>query len=142
MPSYAKFLLTAVALGAGFFASDIVKWYQSTSQQVSLDDYCLLTTSQCQQDTISVQANKDISHPLVPTQVTVNWENANSDSLVMTLQGYEMEMGTVVFKLDKSDSGNFTGEVVLPVCTEDSMTWYGTITDGKQSTNTSIRMER
>jgi len=142
MPASAKFLLVAVALVSGFFASDILTWYQQTSQKVSLDDYCLITTSHCQQDEISVLANKDISHPLVPTEVSVNWPNNGSDSLILTLQGYEMEMGTAVFKLSKATDGHYSGQVILPVCTTDAMTWYGTISDGNLSIKTSIRMER
>ncbi|KJY84691.1 hypothetical protein TW81_02935 [Vibrio galatheae] len=142
MPTFAKFVLIASALVSGFYAGDIIKWFQSTQQTASLDDYCLVTTNKCQQGDISVQANKDVSHPLVPTVLSVNWTNTSSESLIMTLQGYEMEMGTVVFKLEKSASGLFSGQIILPVCTTTSMTWFGSISDGNQSIKTSIRMEQ
>lgn len=142
MPTYAKVVLFAVALASGFFANDAIRWYHSMSEQVSLDEYCLVSTKPCQQQEISVLADKDVSHPLIPTTVNVNWPDKNADSLMMTLEGYEMEMGTALFKLYKTESGNFSGQVILPVCTTEAMTWYGTISDGTLSINTSLRMEQ
>lgn len=142
MPTFAKLLLAIAALGGGFFASDIVNWYQSNNDQVSLDQYCLLTTQGCHKGDIAVVVDKDISHPLVPTQVDVSWPDASIDQLLVTLQGYEMNMGTVVFKLDQNQPGHFSGEIALPVCTTDAMTWYGTISDSNHSIKTSIRIER
>lgn len=53
-----------------------------------------------------------------------------------------MEMGTAVFKLTKNPNGAFTGDVILPVCTTEEMTWVGEVSDGQQSIKTSLRMER
>lgn len=142
MPTFAKLLLILAAIGSGFFASDLINWYQVTQQQVSLDQYCLLTTQSCQQGDVIIQVDKDTSQPLVPTQIEVSWPQSDSDHLLMTLQGYEMDMGTVVFKLDKNPQGNFSGQVILPVCTTDAMTWYGSVSDNSESIKTSIRMER
>lgn len=142
MPTFAKLLLVLAALGGGFFAGDLINWYQATQQQVSLDQYCLLTTQSCQQGDVIIQVDKDTSQPLVPTQIEVSWPQSDSDHLLVTLQGYEMEMGTVVFKLDKSQQGVFSGQIILPVCTTDAMTWYGTVSDNSESIKTSIRMER
>lgn len=142
MPTFAKLLLVIIALGGGFFASDLISWYQTTKQSVSLDQYCLLTTNSCQQGEITIYVDKDTSQPLVPTQIDVTWPQSNSDYLLLSLQGYEMDMGTVVFKLEKTPQGTFSGQIILPVCTTDAMTWYGTVSDSKQSLNTSIRMER
>lgn len=141
MPTYAKLTLVILALGSGFFAGDIVNWFKS-SEPILLDQYCLISKVECQQGDLSVQANKDISHPLMPTELEVNWPGSDAQNLVMTLQGYEMEMGTVVFKLNKTQKGQFSGQVILPVCTTDAMTWYGTISDGNRTFKTSIRMER
>ncbi|MCG9647762.1 hypothetical protein L1D24_04170 [Vibrio brasiliensis] len=142
MPTFAKLLLVLAAIGSGFFASDLINLYQATQQQVSLDQYCLLTTQSCQQGDVIIQVDKDTSQPLVPTQIEVSWPQSDSDHLLMTLQGYEMDMGTVVFKLDKNPQGNFSGQVILPVCTTDAMTWYGSVSDNSESIKTSIRMER
>lgn len=142
MPSVAKLLLLVIAVGGGFFASDIQHWIQAKNDKISLDEYCLITTQSCTQDNITVQADKDTSQPLVPTVVEVDWPESSSEQLFVSLQGYEMDMGQVVFKLDKNSGGRFSGQIILPVCTTEAMTWYGTITDGEKTLKTSIRMER
>lgn len=142
MPSFTKLTLIAVALGAGFFATEAIQWFQAKTSKPSLDQYCLVTTAGCQTDGTKIQADRDTSQPLVPTQITVTWPAAQSESLLLTLKGHEMEMGTLVFKLKRSASGDYLGEIVLPVCTSDAMTWYGEVSDGSQSLKTSIRMER
>ena len=141
MPSVAKLLLFIVAASGGFFASDIVNWINAKDEPISLEEYCLLSTSPCIQGQTQLQASKDTSQPLVPTTVSVDWP-AESDELLVSLQGLEMDMGTVVFKLEKNESGQFRGDIILPVCTTEAMTWYGTISDGNTSVKTSVRMER
>lgn len=141
MPTYAKFALIIIALAGGFFASDIFNWYHSTNKPIALDDYCPMTTETCEQNGIAIRADKDISHALVPTNVEVNWPTETSEPLLMTLKGYEMEMGTVVVKLKPNQAGRFVGQMVLPVCAAGKMTWYGTVSDGKQSLNASVRMQ-
>ncbi|WP_394126432.1 hypothetical protein [Vibrio hepatarius] len=142
MPSVAKLLLIVIALGGGFFASDILHWINTKNDKISLEEYCLITTQSCTQGAKTVQADKDTSQPLVPTVVEVDWPESSSEQLLISLQGYEMDMGKVVFKLDKNSNGKFSGQVILPVCTTEAMTWYGTITDGAETLKTSIRMER
>jgi hypothetical protein len=137
-----RILLLSVALLGGFFATDIVHWITQQSQAVSLDDYCLLSTNECRMDGNVTVVNKDTSQPLIATEIDVNWTSSDAESLIVTLQGYEMEMGVVKFSLTKTESGHFSGQMILPVCTMDAMTWYGTITDGSTSMNTAIRMER
>lgn len=141
MPSIAKLLLIILAVAGGFFAGDLVKLFQNQTP-VSLDDYCLVSTEPCTQQSVTVKANKATSQPLVPTLVEVDWPDARSDKLVVSMQGYEMDMGNVLFTLERTATGQFSGQIILPVCTTDAMTWYGTISDGDSSINTSIRMER
>ncbi|UPQ90234.1 hypothetical protein [Vibrio sinaloensis] len=142
MPTFTKLTLIAAALGVGFFANDIIQWFQIATSKPSLDQYCLVTTNGCQTDGAKIRVDRDTSQPLVPTQMTVTWPAAQSESLLLTLQGHEMEMGTLVFKLEQNAYGDYLGEIVLPVCTSDAMTWYGEVSDGSQSLKTSIRMER
>ncbi|EEX94422.1 hypothetical protein VIOR3934_19420 [Vibrio orientalis CIP 102891 = ATCC 33934] len=142
MLSVAKLLLLIIAVGTGFFANDILHWFNAKNDKISLDEYCLITTYACTQDHKTVQADKDTSQPLVPTVVEVDWPESSNEQLLISLQGYEMDMGQVVFKLDKNSDGKFSGQVILPVCTTEAMTWYGTITDGETAFKTSIRMER
>ncbi|RTZ18146.1 hypothetical protein EJ063_04990 [Vibrio aquaticus] len=141
MPSIAKLLLIVLTVAVGFFAGDLLKLLQGQTP-VSLDDYCLVSTEPCTQQSVTVKANKSTSQPLVPTLVQVDWPDARSDKLVVSMQGYEMDMGNVLFTLERTATGQFSGQIILPVCTTDAMTWYGTISDGDTSINTSIRMER
>ena len=53
-----------------------------------------------------------------------------------------MELGTVRFQLSSTGEQRFQGEVLLPVCTIDEMTWIGTLTDGEHTVYPAIRMQR
>lgn len=142
VPPFIKIALVAGALATGFFAGDIYQWYQSQQTKISLDDYCLLSTQPCTQNDIRIVLDRDISQPLIPTQMTVYWPTTDSEQLFLTLKGYEMEMGTAIFKLVKNDAGQFSGEIMLPVCTLEAMTWVGELSDGTQTMNAALRMER
>ena len=96
-----KLLLVVVTLGAGFFAGDIYQWLKTRSQVKPLSEYCLLTTEACESNDVRIKVDRDISQPLVPTEIVVDWPEAQQESLLLTLEGYEMEMGTAVFKLNK-----------------------------------------
>nr|WP_217702139.1 hypothetical protein [Vibrio ostreicida] len=137
-----KLLILTITIGIGFFASDLYHWGVGRSKSKSLADYCLLTTQPCQIDQVRITVDRDISQPLIATEVTVEWPDAQGENLTLLLQGYEMEMGTTVFQLNKSDPDLFTGKIILPICTTDAMTWVGFITDGTQNVHTSIRMEQ
>ncbi|RSD32462.1 hypothetical protein [Vibrio pectenicida] len=142
MSSILKLVVVACVMSAGFFASDIYQWFKMRAQVKPLSEYCLLTTQACELGKIGIKVDRDISQPLVPTKITVDWPNAKQQSLFMTLQGYEMEMGTLMFKLNKSGASQYSGLITLPVCTTNTMTWVGQITDGQQSVSASIRMEQ
>lgn len=140
-----QWLLILVALMGGYFASDIYHWLSTARHQhtsIDLSEYCALTTSSCQLGTVSIHADKDTSQPLLPTTVTVAWPNNDAQSLVLSLQGVEMEMGSPKFLLARTGDGQYQGELLLPVCTTDAMTWYGTVSDGHTHHKLSVRMER
>lgn len=101
-----------------------------------------MSTHPCIQDDIIVTLDRDISQPLIVTQMEVQWPSSQAEYLLLTLEGYEMEMGTTVFKLSKAKSGLYNGELMLPVCTLEAMTWVGELSDGNQTMKTSLRMER
>ena len=137
-----KSILLLVALGSGFFASDIFHWLKASQESIEISDYCLLETRGCHIESNFISVDKDTSQPLVATQLSALWKSSDADELTLSLQGYEMEMGTVLFKLKKTDQHHFDGQVILPVCTTDAMTWYGTISDGNKDMKVAIRMER
>ncbi len=142
MSSPIKFLAIALALTVGFFSGELYEKFQDRLKSRSLSDYCLLSTKACVQDDIKVTLDRDVSQPLIPTQVTVEWPQSEANELLLKLEGHEMEMGIVMFKLQKNAQGSFNGELILPVCTTDSMTWVGELSDGQQLMKTSLRMER
>lgn len=137
-----KYLLLILALGGGFFAGDIYHWVTVPQQKVEISEYCILSTSGCQVGESNISVDKDTSQPLVATEINVIWADSEAEELILSLQGYEMDMGTVLFKLAKTEANNFQGQVILPVCTTDAMTWYGTVSDGRNEFKTAIRMER
>lgn len=140
--NFLKIALIALALGAGFFAGDIYQWHSNNASRLSLDNYCALSTQPCHSGDAVITLDRDTGQPLIPTQISVDWPSATADSLLLTLKGYEMNMGSAVFKLVAQQDGQFTGEIMLPVCTLESMTWYGELTDGKNKLLVSLRMDK
>ncbi|RJX69754.1 hypothetical protein DZ860_14850 [Vibrio sinensis] len=142
MPPFAKPLLLLLAVLLGFFASDIYRWLTAPPQTIVLDDYCQVSKQGCKSGEVIVKLSGEHAQPLVPTTLNVEWPNANSETLILTLQGYEMDMGTVKFKIDKLNDNQYQTDIILPVCRMETMTWVGELTDGTTTINTLIRMAR
>lgn len=131
-----------VALSGGFYAADIIQTTPDKTSELVADDYCQLSTLQCQQQSITMTQARDEIQPLVATPLIVDWPDTDADTLLLKLRGMEMDMGEVRFVLQRNTQGVFTTDVTLPVCTAGSMTWIGSLTDGKQTVYPSIRMQR
>jgi hypothetical protein len=86
--------------------------------------------------------DRETAQPLVPTKIKVIWEGATSDTLMLSLTGLEMEMGSARFQLKNLTNNIYEGDVILPVCTMGKMTWLGELTDGVKTVNLAIRMAR
>ncbi|MCG3732825.1 hypothetical protein [Vibrio cincinnatiensis] len=142
MQTLIKLVFAALALLAGWYASDLIKHWQTHTPPQEVHHYCPLSTQTCQQQGVSMTLTQDIVQPLAATTLMVEWPNAQSQQLTLTLQGLEMEMGTVKFLLTKKAEGSFSGELMLPVCTLQGMTWIGMLTDGHASVYLSVRMEK
>jgi hypothetical protein len=132
----------AVALAAGFYAPTLIKSLSTSSELKQLDEYCFLSTTACVQHDVSMILNVDNAQPLVPAQLTVEWSDSQAEQLVLSLSGREMEMGEPKFLLKKVSPGKYMGEVVLPVCTQESMTWVGELSDGQNTIYPAIKMHR
>ncbi len=137
-----KLLTIALALGAGFYANDIIRMFSGETTSIELTDYCMLSTHPCEEQNISMRLSTDTAHPLVASRLTVNWPETSAQKLELSLQGVEMEMGTVKYVLSKSPSGLFETDIILPVCTSNAMTWAGQLSDGEKTVHPAIRMER
>ncbi len=142
MQSVIKIVAIILALSAGFFFSDITQWLGASHQTPSLDDYCVLSTQQCRDGNITLSLDREKVQPLVAAVIAVEWPDAQKDFLELQLQGLEMDMGQAKFLLTPTQNQSFTGEILLPVCTTDAMTWIGQLTDGVTTINTAVRMER
>ncbi|WP_165313280.1 hypothetical protein [Vibrio ziniensis] len=142
MRSVLKLLAIFIALLAGFFASDIIKLFSEKTKNIDLSQYCVLSTTPCIQKGISMSLAQPTVHPLVANRLTVSWPNSEAQQLVLSLEGVEMEMGTVKYVLKKVESDKFETDIILPVCTNDSMTWVGQLSDSKTTVLPALRMER
>ncbi|MFA0413053.1 hypothetical protein AB4520_04490 [Vibrio renipiscarius] len=141
MPTPIKLILLVIVALAGFFAKDIAGWFYS-SETANLSDYCQLSTKECQQGNIIVAMESDTAQPLAPVKVVATWPDNQTDSLRLSLHGYEMDMGMALFELKASGEHTFEAEVLLPACRSKNMTWIGQLSDGQQSMNVAIRMIR
>ncbi|MHC6529695.1 hypothetical protein [Vibrio proteolyticus] len=132
----------ALALAVGFFASDIARWFDTGDSRLSLDQYCVLSSQPCSQSNVTMTLNQNTAQPLVPVQISVQWPQAQSETLRLDLEGLEMEMGQARFVLKAVGNQRYEGEVLLPVCTQNEMTWLGELSDGHQTVYPAIRMKR
>ncbi|WP_049886700.1 hypothetical protein, partial [Vibrio parahaemolyticus] len=94
------------------------------------------------QQGVTMTLNVDNAQPLIPAKLDVEWNKSDAEQLVLSLSGREMEMGKPKFLLKKIALGKYSGEVVLPVCTQESMTWVGELTDGQSTIYPAIKMQR
>ena len=60
---------------------------------------------------------------------------------MLTMKGLEEQLGTVRYKLKHVGNDYFEGEIMLPVCTLDEMTWLGELTDGQKTVYPALRMK-
>ncbi|ELV8620516.1 TPA: hypothetical protein RQJ75_000177 [Vibrio vulnificus] len=147
MNNILKIIAFIVALSGGFFAKDIVQLFSSDTTAVAqsaprLEDYCMLSTQACTQQAVSMTLSNDTAQPLIASEITVEWPATSGEQLMLSLRGLEMEMGMPKFILKQTSPGLFRGEVILPVCTTDAMTWLGELTDGTTTVYPAIRMQR
>ncbi|CAK2020550.1 conserved hypothetical protein [Vibrio crassostreae] len=141
-----KVAALGIALVAGFYGPQAIQHFKSAMvhapADVHLDDYCMLSTESCEQNTVAMTLEHETAQPLVPTKIKVVWEGAASETLMLSLTGFEMEMGSARFQLKNIGNNTYEGDVILPVCTMDKMTWLGELTDGVETVNPAIRMAR
>jgi len=137
-----KFTIAILVLIVGFIAPDIVSKINAQTKFHPLTDYCMLSTQACQQDNVSLLLNTDTIKPLKPNTLKVHWPQSKAERLELSMRGLEGELGTVRYTLKKMGNGFFEGQITLPVCTLDEMTWLGELTDGHKSVLTGVRMKQ
>ncbi|TKF92165.1 hypothetical protein, partial [Vibrio sp. F13] len=104
-----------IALVAGFYGPQAIQQFKSAMEHstadVSLDDYCMLSTTWCEQDSVAMTLEHETAQPLVPTKIKVVWEGAASETLMLSLTGLEMEMGSARFQLKNTGNNIYEGDV-------------------------------
>ena len=124
----------------GFFFSDLTDFVKShIAPSIPFEDTCQLSSHVCSKDNVNITLEKDTLTPLEPSSITVNWPNSDADNIILSLQGLDMEMGTPIFQLHKTGNQTYKGEILLPICTQNTMTWVGTISDGSNSVAISLK---
>ena len=131
-----------IALVAGFYAPTLLKNFSSTPAAKSDDEYCFLSTQPCVQHNVVMTLGVDNTQPLIPAQFQVEWQNSEAKQLVLSLVGREMDMGEPKFILKKVAPGKFVGDVTLPVCRQNSMTWVGELSDGENTVYPALKMQK
>lgn len=96
---------------------------------IALVSECELSRTPCRVDDATLSLEKDRVAPMVSNRLSVNWNALPKDvnSIMLSLEGHEMMMGTYKLLLTRDTNQAFTGDLLLPVCTSDAMTWFGTI---------------
>ncbi|UAB72780.1 hypothetical protein INR79_26385 [Vibrio sp. SCSIO 43132] len=132
--------LIFLAMLAGYFAPTILAQFLPDDQEVDLAEYCMLSTEPCKTDGATIVLEHDSTKPLEPTRIFVVWPESTAQSLTLEMEGLEMDMGVVKFRLENQGNGNYEGELMLPVCTLDAMTWLGKLSNGDENVKTAVRM--
>lgn len=140
--NFAKLALVMGVFVLGYGLAEIPNHLNNREAKVDTESLCLLSTSECQFGEVSATLSQDVVKAMQPTQMNVLWPNSESNTLLISLKGVEMEMGEPRFELTRGEGDHFTGELLLPVCTSDAMTWVGTINDGHSAHAFSLNMER
>ncbi|GAB6262890.1 hypothetical protein L4174_019620 [Photobacterium sp. CCB-ST2H9] len=119
-----------LAFGLGFAAIEWLPGLVTQSSEFDSALACQLSQQHCQQQDAVIQMSDDIVRPLQPTTITVQWPQlpAETKALRLTLEGREMMMGQYQLQLTRQPDNSFSGELLLPFCTENAMTWQGSIT--------------
>ncbi|PSU13194.1 hypothetical protein C9J03_06920 [Photobacterium gaetbulicola] len=150
---YVFFALAAFSSSYGFFhyvaPALSASWMNfSTGQKAAMSaQYCSLGKEGCEIAGRHIKLDRNIIKPMEPAKVQVSWPSlpSSTKALELTLEGSEMMMGTYRLSLHRqSDTDEFSGELMLPFCVSEEMTWVGQITpatsNSQQAVYISVRM--
>ncbi|WEM45596.1 hypothetical protein PTW35_21195 (plasmid) [Photobacterium sp. DA100] len=139
---YVFFALAAFSSSYGFFhyvAPALSAYWVtfSTGQEAAMSaQYCSLDKEGCEIEGRRIQLDRDIIKPMKPAKIQVSWPSLpmSTETVELTLEGREMMMGVYRLSLHRqSDTYEFSGELMLPFCVSDEMTWLGQITPATSS---------
>ncbi|KXF83183.1 hypothetical protein [Enterovibrio coralii] len=130
---------------AGYLFADNVL-FAKESESKAIAPACTLGTEACQFNQAQASLAEDTVTPLVPTSLKVVLEEATPapTHLLLEVEGVEMDMGIYKLKLTNIGNQTFQGDVMLPLCMHEEMTWRGQISspDNQTVLPVDIRMVR
>ncbi|WP_028022632.1 hypothetical protein [Enterovibrio calviensis] len=140
---FVDIIFVIVFLAIGYVFADRFL-FSASSETFIEEDYCTLGTMTCHFPSANALLSTNSVKPLVPSQLDVTIADSNAPHLLLALEGVEMNMGIYKLKLTRSINNQFTGDVMLPICMDDEMTWRGTISSPDNATilPVEIRMKR
>ena len=138
-----KILCVIALFLVGFFFSDLTTLIKNHMRpSIALENACQLSSQPCTQNGVDIALEKDHLTPLVPSTITVNWPNTNAQKLILSLEAVDMEMGNPIFQLTKTLNQTYEGEILLPICTQNTMIWVGTLDDGSNKVTISLKAQQ
>ncbi|MDD1792287.1 hypothetical protein L4D06_08875 [Enterovibrio makurazakiensis] len=140
---FVDIIFVIVFLAIGYVFADLFI-FSTSSKTIINEDHCTLGTTACNFQSANAILSTDSVKPLVPSQLDVTFSDSNAAHLLLALEGVEMNMGVYKLKLMRSKNNQFTGNVMLPICMDEEMTWRGTISSPDNDTilPVEIRMKR
>lgn len=109
--------------------------------------HCLLSNEACEIKGKKIELDRATIRPMEAAKIQVEWPllPSEADTIELILEGEEMMMGIYRLTLQRqAGSDHFSGELLLPFCVSDEMTWQGKITattiSSQQPIYVSIRM--
>lgn len=134
----------ALAFSAPTWLNTLADWIEGGST-ASLN-YCSLNQQTCHYQGYQASLSDPTVHPMHANTLTFTTSQPlNSKTLLVKLKGVEMNMGEYRLVLNQIDETHYRGDLMLPVCTEQTMTWAGTITvpdQGQTQFPIKVTMER
>ncbi|PKF49246.1 hypothetical protein [Enterovibrio nigricans] len=122
--------LSAITLFAliGYLFADNFLFAREVST-TAIAPTCTLGQMACTFTEANAHLAKDTVAPLVPSSLTVTLNDniPAPDHLVLALEGVEMNMGIYKLKLADIGARTYRGDVLLPLCMHEEMTWRGQI---------------
>ncbi len=140
LTSTIKILSLLALFFIGFFFSELTTLVKShITPTITVEESCQLSSHACVKNGVTIKLERDTLTPLESSSISVNWPNSMAENIVVSLEGLDMSMGKPLFQLHKTTSETYEGKILLPICTQNTMTWIGTISDGSNSIPISLK---
>ena len=124
-------LMFALIAGGAFFAA---RYWQAAGPdfvRVEAPTDCDLRTAPCRLAVASGWVSFSISPPEIPLMQTlsllVSTEGIEVDEVVVEVRGLNMAMGLNRTRLIQASDGLWSGETILPVCSQRKMEWEAAV---------------